>query len=807
MKTDTSNSMDIIKKRFILILISFLLINAGELFAGPQFHIKGAIQVKSDSSITVNFFEILVDSTTKIVNSSDSALTLNDLNVGDYVIVDAVPQGFGKFVASEIQVNNIKMNYQFQGKVTVITSNSLTVGSNEIFVDSNTVIMTQFHAGLSFSDLTVGDFVIIKAVKQTDGTYLAVVIWDQTSYTHKEIEVEGNIESMTDSSISVKGTEFIVNSSTVILSRMTGLLKLSDLSVGQQVSVRGLMTNDSSYVALTINLSDEKFVKKDFVFEGPITEMDSSSLVVGKVKCYVDSATVIFADQGDMLNFSDLSLGDVVEVKATLQDDGTYKANRIKLENNKSKNTIEIGGVIDSVAADHLSIGGIKIFINSSSKIYSGFKQTVPFADLTGGTFVEINASLQDSVYYASQIRVMENKDFDVLITGAIDNIDGSNVTVGGVVFSTDDNTEILGTNRLPITIADLTVGQIVNVSAVAQTDGKYYAEKIRAVYFWRSFVIVEGPIDSLSENSITVLNKTFLVDSTTYVFGNWHEPLSFSSLSVGLKAEVKGTVDSNGTFKAQLIKIHPANEFRLYAKIDSLISPQILLAGFSINTDSSTVFYDEFNRVTAFDSLSAGQFVEIQYTKTNSDEYVATRVEIEMRPGFIVCHGILTMKNLTFFELSGSSFGFNNRTVMINSGYKSINSASINIGQQVTILAIPDKYGNLKVEQIQLNSDAITGVEKDKSEDLPTSFKLFQNYPNPFNPETKISFSLPYTQNVTLKIYNIIGQEVATLVNGSMNAGLHVVDFNGTNFASGIYFYSLRAGDFVAVKKMILLK
>jgi hypothetical protein len=88
-----------------------------------------------------------------------------------------------------------------------------------------------------------------------------------------------------------------------------------------------------------------------------------------------------------------------------------------------------------------------------------------------------------------------------------------------------------------------------------------------------------------------------------------------------------------------------------------------------------------------------------------------------------------------------------------------------------------------------------------------PLVYELAQNYPNPFNPTTKIEYSIPALSKVELKIYNIVGQEVATLVNEVQLAGVHHVKFDGMNLASGMYFYRLTAGDFVSVKKMVLLK
>ena len=89
----------------------------------------------------------------------------------------------------------------------------------------------------------------------------------------------------------------------------------------------------------------------------------------------------------------------------------------------------------------------------------------------------------------------------------------------------------------------------------------------------------------------------------------------------------------------------------------------------------------------------------------------------------------------------------------------------------------------------------------------LPTKTTLLQNYPNPFNPTTKIQFSVAHPSVVTLKIYNVLGQEVATLVNGYEEVGVKSIDFDASRFSSGIYFYKMVAGTYSAVKKMIFMK
>jgi len=90
---------------------------------------------------------------------------------------------------------------------------------------------------------------------------------------------------------------------------------------------------------------------------------------------------------------------------------------------------------------------------------------------------------------------------------------------------------------------------------------------------------------------------------------------------------------------------------------------------------------------------------------------------------------------------------------------------------------------------------------------EVATKYSLSQNYPNPFNPTTNLNFSLPKDQNVSLKFYNSMGQEVATYVDGFLKAGVYNVDFDGSSLSSGIYFYTLKTSEFAETKKMMLVK
>ena len=100
-----------------------------------------------------------------------------------------------------------------------------------------------------------------------------------------------------------------------------------------------------------------------------------------------------------------------------------------------------------------------------------------------------------------------------------------------------------------------------------------------------------------------------------------------------------------------------------------------------------------------------------------------------------------------------------------------------------------------------------VTPMEVRENEYLPSGFRLQQNYPNPFNPVTRIKYEIPQLTNASLKAYDVLGNEIATLVNEEKPAGIYEVEFDAIGLPSGIYFYQLKVGNYIQTKKMMLIK
>jgi hypothetical protein len=235
---------------------------------------------------------------------------------------------------------------------------------------------------------------------------------------------------------------------------------------------------------------------------------------------------------------------------------------------------------------------------------------------------------------------------------------------------------------------------------------------------------------------------------------------------------------------------LYPRDGMRESSKWD-----RVNIIAFHGATDAPTV--DILNANSAwhwplFNDLSYGEFTSYRHLKAKSYTLAVT-------PG----NDNSTVVASFVADLSGLA---NGAAVVFASGFLTPDDdqngaafglfAALPDGQ---VIALPLAKGN----QAQAQAKELS----DETASLPTAFMLNQNYPNPFNPETTISFALPTTSQVTVKVYNSLGQLVTTLVQGQLEAGTHEVRLNASGLASGMYFYQMQAGSFKQVKKMMLLK
>ncbi|MEJ2196004.1 MAG: T9SS type A sorting domain-containing protein [Ignavibacteriaceae bacterium] len=208
----------------------------------------------------------------------------------------------------------------------------------------------------------------------------------------------------------------------------------------------------------------------------------------------------------------------------------------------------------------------------------------------------------------------------------------------------------------------------------------------------------------------------------------------------------------------------------------------------------------------------SVGGVVNSTWLSTNgADNYILSNQQTSDVSGAGTYDFKLSVKQMSStqtavgWSITGPSYLFEGSMIDNHDPLASIEFNAINIAVSGTNLTTTGL--NVTDVQVDLGSPIIVGVDGEDDYAVPTVYSLSQNYPNPFNPSTTIKFGLPQAGNVSLVVYDILGGKVAELINSELVAGYHTINFNASKLSSGVYFYRIQAGDFVSVKKLMLLK
>jgi len=273
----------------------------------------------------------------------------------------------------------------------------------------------------------------------------------------------------------------------------------------------------------------------------------------------------------------------------------------------------------------------------------------------------------------------------------------------------------------------------------------------------------------------------------------------------LGQLVEVKGEKTGTLTAKALRIKLEGNEDIEIFGRITTVNANSIELNGLEVFVNENTVYLNQANQSITFGDINVDQFVQVKMILNPDSTLLALRIKIEDGTNFSKVNGFSGIVNGSSIQLPTGSYAINSQTVVIDNNYSVVPASQLTTGQQVVVWAVVDPSSNKTALQIQSKVSSPTGI--DETPVVVENFILEQNYPNPFNPSTKISFTIQADQFVTLKVFNALGEQVTTLVNGNLVKGTHSINFNAAGLSSGFYLYRLESGNQVQVKKMMLLK
>ncbi|MCL6495253.1 MAG: DUF5666 domain-containing protein [Ignavibacterium sp.] len=638
--------------------------------------------------------------------------------------------------------------------------------------------------------------------------FISALLLLNTNLFAEDLEVTGNITQLGNDWLVVQGYTFYVDQDTELRGPNGSIVQFSFFQLNDFVQVKGNNRGDGTYLATRVKLEDVLNNSNEIELTGYVSAKGTNSFDINGTTFLVDANTVFRGRRGNPFSFDMIQVGMLLEVKALLQSNGDFLATRVKAEddNNQHGNEVEVTGLIESKSTNSIIIGQWEFFVNSQTVILDRNNLLISFSQLNVGDRVEVKAFKQpDNTFLAVRIKLEDNPQSQTEIKAKIENINGNDITVGGILFNTDSNTVFLDHNRMPTTISFFTVGMLVEVKGIKRQDGSHYASKVKMEDFINNEVEVKGTITELNSSSLTVAGITFDVDSSTKVFDHQNNPISYSSLQAGQLVEVKGVRTSSTSVKATRIKLENNEDIEIFGRITAINSDNIELNGLTVFVNANTLFLNHANQPISFSDLSIDNFVEVKMIRLPNSILLALRIKIEDSRNFSKINGIAGTVNGNSIQLPSGVYSINAQTIIVDLNFNFINASQLSNGQPVIVWSATDASSNKTALQIRLLASTPTNVD---GQPLSlNSYLLNQNYPNPFNPITTISFSIPENQQVTLKVYNSIGEEVATLINSYLSKGNYKVQFEGAGLSSGLYLYRLESGSQILVRKMMLLK
>jgi hypothetical protein len=517
-----------------------------------EVEIKGIVEDLGIDNLTVSGVTILVNSATLIFDDKENPISLSDLSVGQLVEVKANRQSDGMLLAIQIKVTDEDQDedeIEITGEITELGDNQIVVLGFTFTVNENTVILDDKDNAISFADLRLGFLVEVKATVQSDSSLLAsqIKIEDRLK---DEIEFTGLIEALTDTSLVVNGLTFSVDQNTQVLDDDENPISLADLQVGLKVEIRAEILVDGTRLATRIKIEDRD--EDEIELTGTIDSLGMNNLTVANITFFVDQATQILDNKKNPINFSDLMVGQIVEVKGVRQPDGTFLATKIQIED-RIEDEVEIKGTIESLTDTTITVSGLTFRVTENTAVLDSNKNPIAFSDLSIGLFVEVRGELlPGGTLVAIRIRIEDNNQNELEVKGPIDSLRTSNLFVLGINFQVDSNTQILDKKGIPINFSDLMVGQFVEIRALRQPDGSNLATRIKL----EDVSVISGAISNVQTNSISIFDSNLLTNDNTLVLGAQNLTLSLSDLSSGQIVEARTTSLADGSKLATKIRV-----------------------------------------------------------------------------------------------------------------------------------------------------------------------------------------------------------------------------------------------------------
>ncbi len=506
---------------------------------GKEFELKGYINSIGADSLIVDGYVFRTDSNTVVSDMRHNTFSYSDLQIGDYVEVEAYELEDGSYLASRIKLEDKNTHHdeydmEYSGTIDSVGIDFIDVNGLRFFVNDQTEIKGDNHSYMSLSDLTPGLFVKIESRKQADDTLWAkeIKIMNQCCNADEhQMEFKGIIDSLGVDYVIVNGVTFYTNAQTVVMFGNHRKGSLNELTQGMSVEIKAAIQADSSYLARKIEIEEEYM--NSIHFTGIIDSVANNAIIVFGYMIYIDETSEIKGHRNSTLAFSDLEKGQRVKVKGYLQDDGSVFASQIKIKS-FYEYSVEFEGYVDSLGTDWIQVNQVTFMVDDATIILDINRLPVTLSQINIADFVEIKAiRLDDGSWLAKRIKLEDEKIGRIELSASIDSIGTDFLMLGGITIFIDDSTTIHDYTGATLLLSDLSAGQYVEVKAYIQSDGTYLAVRIK-LEDSPGMSVYSATLNGFSGNLLIVGGQEIRINASTIILNETYQPVDLSVYSAG---------------------------------------------------------------------------------------------------------------------------------------------------------------------------------------------------------------------------------------------------------------------------------
>jgi len=710
----------------------------------------GVVEANADQRVLViRNHRIFLNEHAQIVGAQYEPISFAGLPVNGQVMVWGWMQPDGKIEGWRVEVRNPEQEEFFlTGALSEIDGATLTVGGVQFVTTAETFVVAPDVGNISFDNLFAGLIVEVSGGVGAEGQLLAKKIQVYTLDPRVALEIRGIVSELEDGRFELAGIPVEYDPRTFVLDGNNRPIDPSVIQDNNNVDVIVLEGAGDALLARFVQVFD--LIRDEKSLVDRIETLGGGTFSMRGYTFRVDATTVMEDPLGNPMRFADLFERMRVEVNAVEEGNGVFLARKVIARPRDQKLT----GTLTAVSASAIGIAGLSVTVDVSTVVTNADGDEIDVTDLVAGQTINLTfVPGAGGIPVATAITLLPRLEDEVVLSGSMEAAFGQLFVVLGRRFQVIPNTVFLDESKNPITMGNFIVGEAVRVRGLLLAGDDLVALQVQKLGEEATDVRVEGPIVSVSSSVLEVMNIFFFINNESLFIDLNGEETDVNAFAEGQTVMVIAEGQPNGTLLLKRVSVQ--NVSLSQGEIGNIEGDQFSMFGTTYRVDENTIVLGDENAQLDLANLGEGQYVEVRGTAS----------------------------------ADGSVAGKTGAAILVSK------------------VKIIDAEGSGEYEL-----DSNTSPVATEKETLPETFELEQNYPNPFNPVTTIRFALPQNTRVTLKVFDVVGREVQTLVSSELTAGTYDVQWNGRNqaglpVASGVYLYRLDLGTQVMTRRMVLVK